>query len=205
MIVDDHQILLDTLGMMLDSQPTVNVVAKARSGQEALKLLVDEKPDIALVDIEMPGMNGIELTSKITQAGAWPRVIMLSMQNDYGYIQQALNAGALGYIVKESSIEETMEAIEEVHNGGKFLSKMITETLVGGLKVTDDEEDTVKLSRREMEILKHLAKGFKTQAIADELSISVHTVNTHRRNMLTKLKKENTPELISYAAKKNII
>lgn len=197
-IVDDHQMFIDGMSMLFDTFPNLEVVSCSNSGDEFLKQVKKKKPDVALIDINMPGKDGIRLTYELCERYPTCQVIILSMHNEFGYIQRALSAGAKGYVLKEAGGEEIAKAITEVYMGNTYYSGSVTQTVMEGLS---PKKQPIELTRKEIEVLHHIAEGYSTKEIADAESISESTIQSHRRSLLIKFGVKNSAALIREAIK----
>jgi len=193
MIVDDHPLVREGLSSRLATVDDIEVVAEAGDAAEALQRADEARPDVVLMDIGMKGVNGIELTAQLLQRQPALAVLMLSMYDAAEYAQRALQAGARGYVLKDSPSSEIVGAIRTVHGGGTHLSLAIAQKLVR------PPAERVRLSAREGEILAALAKGQSSKQIARTLGLSVRTVETHRQSIRRKLDLAGQAELIKYA------
>lgn len=209
LIADDHQLILNGITDMLRSISEYKIVAMAMNGKEAVEKTFEHNPDLIFMDISMPEMNGIEACSIISSTLPAVKIIALTQHEDNEYVKQILNAGGSGYLLKNSTKEEFIDAIETVMSGKKYLSKKISEQMLNDmLSENYEKEETksdIKLTRREKEIIQKIADELSNQEIADELFISLRTVETHRRNIMQKLKVKSVVSLIKYAAQQNII
>jgi DNA-binding NarL/FixJ family response regulator len=208
LICDDHKIFREGLRALLEKQPDLKVVGGARDGLEAVKLAGELSPDIVIMDISMPGLNGIEATRKIAAGRRPPRIIALSMHNDRKYVTEILKAGARAYLLKDSAFEELMDAIKAVSCGRFFLSAGITTLVLGdyikGLAADPRSPFTI-LSAREREVLQLLAEGLRTKEISGKLGLSVKTVETHRKKIMEKLDIPSIAGLTRYAVKEGLV
>jgi len=208
LLADDHKIFLDGLEELLSKEGGFLVVAKASSGREALDLLSTCKPDIVVMDISMPDVNGIEATKIIVKNYPDVKVLALSMHLDKGMISGVLQAGARGYILKECSVDEFVRGIKAVTNGQVYLTPKVAAIVLDdylALKEGNAQAAEHKLTPREMQVLKLLVKGEHTKSIASKLSISKSTVDTHRRNIMEKLDCNNMADLTRYVLREGII
>ncbi len=209
LLADDHNVLRDGLRLLLERQPDFVVVAEASDGREALRLVEEHRPDIAVMDIAMPVLNGIDATKQITTSGTATAVIMLSMYHDESYIIRALNAGARGYLLKDSLKADLIAAVKSVSQGHSYFSQKIRSLLQEDYfrQMADKQKtDSLELlTARESEILQLAAEGRSNKEIAQLLNLSLHTVETHRGHILQKLNLHTVPELILYAVRKGII
>lgn len=207
LIADDHQLFREGLINLLSDTPEIEVVAHAENGKVAVEEAIIYKPDIVIMDIGMPVLSGIEATELLKSKMPDIKVIALSMHSDKHYIKGMLEAGATGYLFKNCTHSQLIEAIETVYAGKKYLSDEITEVLIDdylnkGDSIDDDTED---LTEREMDVLILLAEGSTTRDISEQLFVSVKTVGTHKQNILKKLKLKSTVDIVKYALKKGII
>lgn len=202
LLVDDHTVVTEGIKLLLHDVGDIQCVAEARNGQSALEALSKVKTDVAMMDIEMPGMNGIKCTEIMAQRFPEVKVIAISIYTDYPHVQSMIKAGAKGYLLKNCGKLELEQCIRKVHAGGTFFSDDLTETLLSGMQgktVKKDGQYLPSLSRREKEILRLILDEATTGEIADKLFISVGTVETHRHNMMNKLGVRNTAGLVRIA------
>ena len=205
-LVDDHSLFRNGLRGLLDRCPGYRVVAEAGSGEEFLAMLPELEADVVFMDIAMPGMNGDETTERALQLRPDLRIITPSMFGDENYYTRMVEAGARGFLLKDSDIEDVIRAIEAVRSGGSYFSASLLASLAGRMRTRDDlmpEEEA--LSVREREILVAVCRGLSNQEIADELFISKRTVDKHRANILEKTGCKNTASLVVYAIKHGIV
>jgi DNA-binding NarL/FixJ family response regulator len=208
LLADDHPIVLQGLQRLLESKTDFLVVAETGDGLEVLPLAERYKPDVLILDLMMPGLNGLEVTRQVCQRIKGIRVIILSMHKDDGYVIQALRNGAMGYVIKDTGPAELVEAIRQVMQGHRYLSQVIAEKFTDQLLLHPNEplEDPYdQLTSREQEVLHLVAEGFTGQEIAKRLSISRRTVEHHRANMMRKLSLQSQREIVRYALKKGIL
>jgi DNA-binding NarL/FixJ family response regulator len=207
-LADDHSILRDGLRLLLERQGFV-VVAEAGDGREAVKLAEEHRPDVAVMDIAMPVLNGIDATSRIVESCAPTAVIILSMHHDESYIVRALNAGARGYLLKDSLKADLIAAVNAVSQGHSYFSPKVSLLLQEDYfrEMADKQKtDTFELlTAREREILQLVAEGRSNKEIGALLNVSFYTVETHRSHILQKLNLHSVPEVILYAVRKGII
>lgn len=203
LLVDDHRVLREGLRSLFAKEVDFEVVGEADDGREALLLTEELQPDVVLMDLSMPNLNGIEATRQIRRYHPDVRVVILSMYADEMYVYQALQAGASGYVLKQGSASEASQAIRAVYCGRAFFSAQISDTVfdnyVQRAKNFDHAEPPELLTSREWEVLQPLAEGMTNRDIAKKLGISVKTVERHRSNMMSKLGLSNKTELIRYA------
>ncbi|RME75485.1 MAG: DNA-binding response regulator [Chloroflexi bacterium] len=206
LLVDDHVVVRQGLKALMSEEPDIEVVGEASNGREALEKAAAVQPDVVLMDISMPGLNGIEATRQICQRLPDVKVVVLSMHANEEYVFQVLQAGASGYVLKQSDSLEVLAAIRAAVTGGSFLSPPISRAVIDDYLRRADarhpDSSSELLTSREREVLQLLAEGRSNQEIAEELNISVKTVETHRSNMMRKLGVSTKTELIKYALRK---
>jgi two-component system, NarL family, response regulator NreC len=206
---DDHTVLRHGLRKILEERRDWRVVAEAGNGRDAVREALALTPDVALLDIGMPLLNGIEATRQIVRRAPSVHVLILSMHNDQAYVTQAVQAGARGYLLKESAGAELLEAIAAVAAGKSYFSQAVAQVVfddyVKTLSAKGITDPYDSLSEREREVLQLVAEGRSSKDIAELLSISPATVETHRAHLLQKLRLHNTVEVVRYAARRGII
>ncbi len=209
LLADDHTIIRSGLRLLLEQQPGYKVVAEANDGREAVELVAKHHPQVAVLDIGMPQLNGIEATRQIVEREPHTQVVILSMHADEGYVLRALKAGARAYILKNSAETDLVRAVESVADGKSFfspaISKLLLEDYVRQIRDKQVEDSYDLLTPREREVLQLLAEGRSNKEVAAILDLSLYTVETHRGNILQKLNLHGVPELILYAVRKGII
>jgi two-component system response regulator NreC len=208
LIADDHTILRDGIRAVLQAEPDICVVGEADNGRAAVKLTSQLIPDVVLMDIAMPILNGLEATWQIRHHNPQVKILILTMHENEDYIRQALANGAMGYLLKDASSTELITAIRAVHRGEAVLSPPVTRLVVENyLRWGDLQKDSSSdgLSPREREILQLIAEGYTNKQISEILSISIKTVQTHRMNLMAKLGLHDRAELIKYAIQRKII
>ena len=204
-LADDHQLFRNGLKILLGGYPEFEVVAEASNGAELLKILENGPADIILMDISMPEMDGVEATSLITRRHPSSSVIALSMYGEEEYYYRMVDAGAKGFVLKDSAISDVYDAIIAVHRGSNYFSQELLYHVIRRIKNREQEEKSSSLSRREKEILLKICEGLSNQEIADTLFISKRTVDKHRANLLAKTGSKNTASLILYAIRNRLI
>jgi len=197
-IADDHQMFIDGLKSIIHSFQDIEVVGEASNGEAALDLIETTPAEIAILDINMPGMDGIETAKAIRKKFPDIKVLMVTMYKQKEFITQLVAAGVSGYILKNTGAEELYNAIRVIHEGGEFFGEEITKEILHSMRQHASLPEVPQFSQREKEILKLLADELTTQEIADKLFISFHTVESHRKNMLMKASVKNTAGLIRY-------
>jgi len=207
LIADDHQLFREGLINLLSDSSEIEVIAQAENGKEAIKKAKQFKPDIVIMDIGMPIMNGVKATEILIKELPDTKVIAISMHSDKHFIKGMLEAGASGYLLKSCTYNQLIEAINAVYSGKKYLSDKITEVIIHDYlgKEEDIQDNDPKLSERESEILKLFAEGKTSREISELLFISVKTVGTHKQHILEKLELKTTTDMVKYALKKGII
>jgi DNA-binding NarL/FixJ family response regulator len=206
-LADDHRIFRDGLRPLLSAHTDVEVVGEAEDGLAALALCQELRPDVAVLDVSMPGINGIEVARRLAQEADPPRVIMLSMHSDRRFVLEALRAGARGYVLKDAGFEELLHAVLAVREGRIHLSDAVGEQVVRDyMNLAQAEQGSVfaVLSAREREVLQLLAEGRPTKQIADHLHLSVKTVESHRKAVMDKLEIRSIAELTKYAIREGL-
>ncbi len=199
-LADDHQIVLDGLMSILEQEKDICSVGEALNGKQLLDLLEKKQANVAVIDIDMPLMNGIETTKEIKALYPEMKVLILSMYNDNEYIRRLIEVGASGYILKNKGKEELVNAIRKIAAGGQYLGEAVVKTLMDDIqKIKKPNDNKIPLTKREKEVLVLIANGNSTPQIADKLFIAPSTVETHRRNLIDKLGVANSKELIKYA------
>jgi two-component system response regulator NreC len=204
LIADDHKIMRDGLRQMLEKETGMEVVAEAKDGHETIQLAEQLRPDIIIMDISMPGLNGMDATRHIVAKNLGSRVIALSMHADKRFVAGMFEAGALGYLLKDCAYDELIKAIQQVLSGRTYLCSLISGVVIRDYVQRLRKSEPALLSPREKEILQLLAEGHTTKEIAGQLQVSIKTVETHRQNIMNKLKLFNIAELTKYAVKEGI-
>lgn len=207
LIADDHRILRAGLKSLLTSDSNLEVVGEATTGQEALQAAQALRPDIVLMDIGMPGNEGLEATREMIQVVPEARVLMLTMHEDSAMLQESLRAGASGYIIKRAAESELIDAIYAVRRGIIYVHPSLMRGLVTPVQKSTPSrrEDPNTLTLREVDILRLIVKGHTNRQIADALNISVRTVETHRANLMEKLNLHSRVELVRYASEHKLV
>ena len=214
-LVEDHLVVRNGIKLLLDTQENIQVIAEVNNGKEVFSYL-EEKiiPDIIITDINMPGMDGIELTEKLTEQYPHVKVIVLSMLDNHQHVAQAFEKGAKGYLVKNVSYDELLFAIRHVFNGGRYLceelamlllERVIAQSSMFGVFEKDKLLDEIDLSERELEVLQLISDGYTNVEIADKLFLSKRTVEGHRQNLIEKTKVRNSASLIKYAVANGLV
>lgn len=209
LLADDHGIVRKGLRFLLDREPGMEVVGEAGDGRDAVRLAEEISPDVVVMDIAMPLLNGIDATAAIVKKNPQIGVIMLSVHADESYILRALNAGAKGYLLKDAAEADLLRAIESVAQGKPFFSPAIMQTLLEDymryLQQRNLQDSYDLLTDREKEVLQLLAEGKSNKEVATMLNLSLYTVETHRTRLMQKLNLHNTAEIVLYAVRKKIV
>ena len=209
LLADDHRILREGIRSLLEKEPDIEVVAEASDGGEAVAKAQQLSPDLVLMDITMPGMNGLEATRQIKALKPGVKVLILTMHESNQYISQFLRSGASGYVLKDTAAQELVGAIRAVNQGDAFLypsiARMLLEEYIQKVQSGEERGSYDGLTDREREVLRMVAEGKTNKEIADDLSISVRTVQAHRANLMGKLHMHDRTELVRYAIRKGLI
>jgi DNA-binding NarL/FixJ family response regulator len=206
-LADDHGIMREGLRALLEKQPGIEVIAEAENGRTTVELSRELKPDVVIIDISMPDLNGIEATRQIIAESPGVKVIALSMHSDRKFVREMLSAGASGYMLKDSAFEELDKAISTVNDNQTYLSPGIADTVVKdylGKIVTDNSAASIALTNREREVLQLFAEGKTTKQIASLLFVSIKTIETHRKQIMDKLGLNSIAELTKYAIREGL-
>jgi two-component system response regulator NreC len=209
LLADDHIVMRTGLRALLERQPDLEVVGESENGRETVELAASLRPDVVVMDVGMPVLNGIDATKTIVSQNPATAVVILSMHVDESYVMRALSAGARGYLLKDSGAVDLISAIQAVSQGRSFfspkVSRILAEDYVRVLKQKGAVDSYDLLTGREREILQLLAEGKANKEVATDLNISTYTVETHRSHILQKLNLHNSAELVLYAVRKGII
>jgi DNA-binding NarL/FixJ family response regulator len=199
LIADDHTLVRETWSFILNSDRRFKVIAESGSGEEAIELAKNLHPDIVIMDINLPGMNGIEATEQIRKFAPGSKILGVSLHTQPTYARKMMQKGAMGYVTKNSSREEMFKAIIEVHSGKKYvcdeIKNILSEQVISG---EDQQSGLNALSQREIEVISFIKKGYSSKEISDALQISVKTVEVHRYNILKKLNLKNAAALVNF-------
>jgi DNA-binding NarL/FixJ family response regulator len=207
LLADDHALVRAGIRSLLEKMPGIEVVAEASDGRVALELIAQHQPNVVLMDIAMPGLNGLESVARITREFFHVRVLILSMHANEEYVLQALRSGAAGYLLKDGAVPELELAIKAVAAGDTFLSPRISKAVISSYveRVPNHEEPADRLTPRQREILQLIAEGNSTKEIAFHLGISVKTVEAHRAQLMDRLDLHDVPGLVRYAMRRGLV
>ena len=209
LLADDHSIVRRGMRSLLESDPSIEVVAEAADGLEAIRMCEEQHPDVVILDIAMPKLNGIEVAARSQKMQPAPRAIMLSMHIDESYIMRSIHAGARAYLLKDATDEDLLPAIRAVAAGKSFFSPAVTRILVDEHTQQMQERGLTDsyhlLTDREKEVLQLLAEGRSNKEVATQLDVGVSTVETHRANLMQKLNLHSTADIVLYAVRKRLI
>jgi len=206
LVVDDHPVVRKGLIAMLETEPEIELVGEASNGEEAVEKVAELKPQVVLMDLVMPGMDGIEATRQIKQIAPEVNILVLTSFSTNDKVVPSLNAGALGYLLKDSNPTDLMHAIRQVAQGEAWLHPAVTRQVLRQLnKMEEPEEPTEKLTDRELEVLKYMARGYNNQEIARLLVVSAATVHTHVSRILAKLNVTSRTQAVIYAMRNGLV
>jgi two-component system response regulator NreC len=207
LICDDHTLFVEGIKAMLRNEVSLEIVGEARDGRQAVELAKELKPDLLLMDVSMPDMNGFDATRRVREFDPAAKVLILTMHDEEELVARCLEAGAAGYIMKDAPASQLLYAIEMVQKGERYLSPGVLKKVVAGYVRNTGRPQTSydRLSPREREVLKLLAEGFSVKEIATRLNLSVKTVDAHKTNLMKKIDVHDRSELIRYAIQKKVI
>ena len=200
LIVDDHGVLRAGLRALLNSEEDMQVVGEAATAREALRLALEKKPDVVLMDISLAGESGIEVTKALVERNPELRILILTIHEDESLLRAAMQVGAYGYILKRAVESELVNAIRSVATGDLYIHPAMTRALFEGVKERNGEDKVLTLTVREVEVLRLIVQGYTNRQIAEQLSLSIRTVESHRANIMAKLNLRSRVELVRYAA-----
>lgn len=208
LLADDHVMLRDALRLMLEQEEDIEIVGEAGDGQTVLNMVAQTKPDVIVMDIAMPGIGGIEATRRLIEQDASLKILALTTYPDKRYVNEMLNAGALGYITKSAASEQLLLAIRSVAQGNPFFSQEVATVLLESVRRTTSapppKSAKESLGRRERQVLSLLAEGLSSAQIAEQLHIAASTVDVHRRNIMRKLDLHSVAELTKFAIREGL-
>jgi len=207
LLADDHTVVRRGLRRILETDPRVEIVSEVGDGRAALEAVPRLRPNVAILDISLPGLNGVDVTRQLTKIAPDTKVLILSMHADDGYIRQSLKAGATGYLLKDADDQDLLKAVIAVHAGGSYFSPRVSKVLLDGyLQDTPELADELAgLSAREREVLQLIAEGKSNKEAAQILNIAVSTVESHRKHLMDKLNLHNTAAMVRFAVRKGIV
>jgi DNA-binding NarL/FixJ family response regulator len=205
LIVDDHSMVRSGLIKILKEESDIEVLAEADGYSQLLNCLKTVFPDIIIMDISMPGKNGLEIVKELKQTNPEIKTLVLSMHPEERFSVRAIKAGALGYVSKELAADELVKAIRQVYNGGKYITPIVAEQLANSFELESNKLPHERLSDREFQIMRMIASGKKIKEIASELSISPATVATYRARVLEKIQLKSNVEITSYALRNDLV
>ncbi len=210
LIADDHEMFVDGITSILSGVKGIQVVASCFDGTSVFKILYEKEIDVILLDLNLPGMSGIDVAKRISKEHPKVKILALSMYNEHSYIKEITKFGALGYILKNTGHKELIRAIKTVYEGEKYFSEAVMNTIMNGMLHKKNRRKLgslllPKLSRREKEVLELIVKEYTNQEIADQLIIGTKTVESHRRSLLSKLNVRNTAGLVRIALEKELL
>jgi two-component system response regulator NreC len=207
LLVEDHTVVRQGLRRILETSSEIEIVAEVGDGRAALEAVQREKPSVAIVDISLPELNGIEVTRQLSRSSPGTKVLILSMHADEAYIRQSLRAGAKGYLLKDADDRDLLRAVSSLDEGGSYFSPIVSKVLLDGYlqESTSVMDELAALSDREREVLQLIAEGKSNKEVAQLLDIAVSTVESHRKHVMEKLDLHNTAEIVRFALRKGMI
>ncbi len=207
LLVDDHAILRDGIRMVLDAQPGIKVIGEAEDGRQALEMVEQLQPDVVVMDIAMPGLNGAEATRQIKRRFPYTKVVILTMHENHQYLIQIINAGATGCVLKRAAGTELVTAVRAAARGESYFSPAMASMVLDDyrLRLSQDRDDIDLLTEREREVLQLVAEGRTNKEIADTLVVSIKTVQTHRAHIMEKLNVHDRTDLVKHAIRMGMI
>jgi len=207
LLADDHRLVREGLRKLIEEREDLRVVAEATTGQEAIELCEGLQPDIVLMDISMPGLSGIDATRRICKSNPGTRVLILSMHDNQGYVEEVLRSGASGYVLKDSAASDLLQAIDAVRRGDSFLSPTVTQQVVDAIARPGDRPLAAAshLTDREREVLTLIAEGLSSKEIAQKLGVSLKTIESHRANLMDKLDIHKVSGLVRFAIRAGLV
>ena len=206
LLADDHSIVREGLRRVLEDSNEIEVIAEAADGETALDKAMNTKPDVAVIDISMPGMDGLEVVTRLKSYCSDVPVLVLTMHDEAQYVIRAIEAGAMGYVTKQSAPEQLVAAVKKIHAGGRYLTEKASEALaLRVIRGAKTQTLTESLSMRELQVLRKLALGATNREIAVSYNISVKTIDTYRSRILKKLNLRNNAELSRYAIQNKLV
>jgi two-component system response regulator NreC len=208
LLVEDHTVVRQGLRRILELDPAVEIVGEVGDGRAALEAVQRLKPGVAIIDISLPELNGIEVTRQLAKAAPATKVLILSMHADDAYIRESLRAGAQGYLLKDADDNDLLKAVTALDAGGSYFSPAVSKVLLNGYLqdgASSADEEMSGLSGREREVLQLVAEGKSNKEVAQVLSVAVSTVESHRKHIMDKLDLHNTAEIVRFAVRKGMV
>jgi DNA-binding NarL/FixJ family response regulator len=207
LLADDHRLVREGLRSLIEEREDFRVIGEATNGEEAVELVKTKRPDVAILDISMPRLSGIDATREIAKSGSDTKVLILSMHANQSYVEEVLRAGASGYVLKDAAAADLMQAIEAVRNGDSFLSPSVTHQVVEALARPGDRPAVAasQLTDREREVLTLIADGLSSKQIAGKLGVSLKTIESHRANLMDKLDIHKVSGLVRFAIRAGLV
>jgi two-component system, NarL family, response regulator NreC len=207
LLAEDHTVVRQGLRRILEGDPQVEIVGEVGDGRAALEVAQREHPALAVLDISLPGLNGIEVTRQLAKVAPTTRVLILSMHADPAYIRQSLKAGAKGYLLKDADDQDLIKAVNAVSNGGSYFSPAVSKLLLDGYlhDGTEPPDELQVLSDREREVLQLIAEGKSNKEAAQLLNVAVSTIESHRKHIMEKLNLHNTAEMVRFAVRTGVV
>lgn len=206
LLADDHSIVRDGLRRVLEDSNEIKVIAEAPDGETAFDKALSEKPDVAVIDISMPGMDGLEVVTRLSAYAPKIPVLILTMHEEEQYVIRAIEAGAMGYVTKQSAPEQLVAAVKKIHAGGRYLTEKASDALaLRIIRGNTNKSLTESLSMRELQVLRKLATGSTNKEVATAYNLSVKTVDTYRARILKKLNLRNNADLSRYAIQNKLV
>ncbi|MBI4596029.1 MAG: response regulator transcription factor [Candidatus Tectomicrobia bacterium] len=208
LLVDDHPIILEGIRACLAEHEDIEIIGEALNGEEAIQKATELSPDVVLMDISLPGMNGIEVTQFLQREVPQTKILAFTMYNSKQYVLSSIRSGARGYVLKDTSPSELVLAIKSIYVGGSFFSSRASQAVLEGFvkeSETEEKSDKVALTKREKEVLTLIAQGVSNKEIANRLFVSVRTIETHREHIMSKLNVHTVAELTMYAIAKGLL
>lgn len=207
LLVDDHNLLRNGIKAILDDHDSITVIAEASDGVEAVKLAEEKTPDVILMDISMPELNGAEATEIIIKRNPKARIVGLTMHSSQAAIMDMIQAGALGYVMKDAQPDELISAVQQVSEGKKYYSSEVANTIINAMMHGNSEKGNsdIVLNEREQEVLRHISEGRTNKEIGEIIFLSPRTIDTYRRKLIEKFDARNTAELVTKAHKAKLL
>ena len=205
-LVDDHQMFRDGVKSVLDDEENIEIIGEVGAAKELYDLLKSDSPDLIITDISMPDISGIEIAKYVSENYPGIKILILSMHSNEEFITKALSVGANGYLPKDTSMSELLEAINAIYKGDNYFNKNISDTILKSIINKSKQENLEQntLTKREKEVIKLVVEGLTNKEIADKLFISIRTVDSHKNNIMQKLNLKSSVELVKYAIKNNL-